>query len=155
MNQTRRDLLKAGGGALICTCVVGGVSSCAVFSGTSNMPVVPGEAFRVTNGRVVIEWARVPALAVVGGSAKWESPGGGDKKICIVRSGENQFDAYVNRCTHGGKELEYLHDEKKLRCASFNHSEFDIEGRKLNGPAKGDLVKLAVTRSGDLLEIAI
>jgi len=154
MNQTRRDILKAGGAALICTCAGVGVSACAMVSGTSGMPAVPPEASRVSDSKVVIDLARVPALAVVGGSAKFV-PAGSDKKLLIVRSGDNQFDAFINRCTHAGRELEYRHDEKRLRCVSFGHSEFDLQGRKLGGPAKGDLTKLPITRTGDSLEIAV
>ncbi len=156
MNQTRRDFLKAGSGVLICACAgVGvGASGCAMMSGTSRMPAVPPEASRDSDGKLLIDLARVPALAVVGGSAKW-GPAGGDKKMCIVRSGDDRFDAFINRCTHRGKELEYRHDERRLRCVSFGHSEFDLEGRKLSGPARENLTKLAVTRSGDALEIAL
>jgi cytochrome b6-f complex iron-sulfur subunit len=158
VNQKRRDFLKAGGGALICTCAgvgVGvGASGCAMISGTSSMPAVLPDAARVSDTKLVIDLARVPALAVVGGSAKWV-PAGSDKKVIIVRSGHNQFEAFINRCTHAGKELEYLHDEKKLQCVSFGSSEFDLEGRRLSGPAKGDLAKLAITRIGDSLEILL
>ncbi len=101
----------------------------------------------------MIDVARVPALAVVGGSAKLIVPGS-DLKVCVVRSGDAQFDAFINRCAHAGRELEYRHDEKKLRCVSFGHSEYDLGGRKLGGPATGNLMKLAVTRTGDSLIIA-
>jgi nitrite reductase/ring-hydroxylating ferredoxin subunit len=154
MKQTRRDFLKAGGGVLICTCAGVGASGCTMISGKSEMPSVPPDALRVSDHKLVIDLARVPALAVVGGSARL-LPAGSDRKVCIVRSGDNQFKAFINRCTHRGKELEYRHDEKKLRCVSFGHSEFDLEGRKLGGPAKGDLTKLTVTRTGDSLEIVL
>lgn len=154
MSPTRRDFLKTSGGVLICACAGGSVSGCAYF-GTSNMPTVPANAFRASGNRLVINVAQVPSLAVVGGSAKWVSTSGEERKICIVRSGENEFEAYINHCTHGGWELEYKHEEKRLRCVSFGHSEFDLEGHKLGGPAKGNLTKLAVTRIGDSLEIAI
>ena len=154
MNQTRREILKAGGAALICTCAGAGVSACAMISGKSSTPAVPPEASHVSDSKLVIDLARVPELAVVGGSAKFV-PAGSEKKLLIVRSGDNQFDAFINRCTHAGRELEYRHDEKRLRCVSFGHSEFDLQGRKLGGPAKGDLTKLAITRTGDSLEIAL
>jgi len=154
MNQTRREILKAGGAALICTCVGAGVSACAMISGKSSTPAVPPEASHVSDSKLVIDLARVPELAVVGGSAKFV-PAGSEKKLLIVRSGDNQFDVFINRCTHAGRELEYLRDEKRLRCVSFGHSEFDLQGRKLGGPAKGDLTKLAITRTGDSLEIAL
>ncbi len=154
MKQTRRDFLKAGGTVLICTCACVDASGCSMISGKSNMPKVPPDASRISDSKLVIDLARVPALAMVGGSAKLV-PAGSDKKVCIVRSDENQFKAFINRCTHAGRELEYRHGEKKLRCVSFGHSEFDLEGRKLSGPAKGDLTKLAVTRTGDSLEIAL
>ncbi len=154
MSPTRRDFLKTTGGVFICACAGGGLSGCASF-GTSKMPSIPANTFRVSGGRLVIELAKVPSLAMVGGSAKWSSSNGEDKKICIVRSDENQFGAYVNRCTHMGAELEYRHEEKRLRCVSFGHSEFDLDGRKINGAAKGDLTKLTVTRTGDSLEIEV
>ena len=154
MNQTRRTFLKAGGGVLICTCAGVNEAGCSMISGKSNMPKVPPDASHVSDNKLVIDLTQVPALAVVGGSAKLV-PTGSDKKVCIVRSDDNHFKAFINRCTHGGRELEYRHNEKKLRCVSFGHSEFDLEGRKLGGPAKGDLTKLAVTRTGDSLEIVL
>jgi nitrite reductase/ring-hydroxylating ferredoxin subunit len=154
MDQTRRDLLMASGAVLTCACAAAGLPACAVITGKSDMPFVPPEALRLSGGKLVIDLARVPALAAAGGSAKVVAPGT-DRKVCIVRSAEDQFEAFFNRCTHGGRELEYRHGEHKLRCVSFGHSEFDLEGRKLAGPAKGNLTKLAVSRTGDSLEIAI
>jgi cytochrome b6-f complex iron-sulfur subunit len=154
MNQTRRDFLEAGSAVMACACAAAGASACAVVSGRSAMPPVPPEALRLSDGKLVVDLARVPALGSVGGSAKLVSPGT-ETKVCIVRSAESQFEAFVNRCTHGGRELEYRHEQRTLRCVSFGHSTFDLEGRKLGGPAKGNLTKLAVTRTGDSLQIAL
>ena len=106
MTQTRRDFLKAGSGILICTCTGVGASACETITGKSNVPSVPTEAFRVSGNKLVIEIARVPVLTVVGGSAKWISSQAGDKKVYIVRTGETQFDAFINHCTHLGRELD-------------------------------------------------
>ena len=152
MEQTRRDFLMASSAGLACTCA--GLSGCAAVSGKSAMPAVAPEASRASDGKLVIDLARVPALGAVGGSAKAVAPGT-DKKICIIHPTESHFEAFVNRCTHGGRELEYLHLEKRLRCVSFGHSQFDLEGRKLSGPAKGNLTRLPLSRTGDTLEISI
>ena len=154
MHQTRRDLLKAGGAVLTCACAAAGLPACAAITGKSDMPAVPSEAIRLSDGKLVIDLTQVPALAAAGGAAKLVTPGT-DNKICILRTAEDQFEAFVNRCTHGGRELDYRHGESKLRCVSFGHSEFDLEGRKLAGPAKGNLTRLAVTRTGDSLQIAV
>ena len=154
MDQTRRDLLKAGGAIFTCACAAAGLPGCAVITCKSDMPVVPSEAMRFSDGKLLVDLTRVPALAVAGGSAKLVAPGT-EKKVCILRTADDQFEAFFNRCTHGGREFDYRHGEHKLRCVSFGHSEFDLEGRKLSGPAKGNLTKLAVTRTGDSLQIAI
>lgn len=154
MDQTRRDFLKTSAGVVICGCTGLSVSACAMLSGRSNMPVVPTEAVHLSENKIVVDVARVPALSSAGGSAKLTIQGTDEKKICIVRIDELQFAAFTNKCTHLGRELEYKHDEKKLRCVSFGHSEFDLEGRNLNGPADGKVSRLAVTQRGHLLEIA-
>jgi Rieske Fe-S protein len=119
------------------------------------MPSVPLEAARTLQNKLVIDLARVPSLAAVGGSAKWSSSEADNKKVYIVRSGEAHFDAFLNHCTHLGRELEYRHDEKRLRCVSYGHSEFDMEGHVLGGPATGSLTKLRVEETNGSLEIAI
>jgi Rieske Fe-S protein len=154
MNPTRRDFLKTGGSVVVCTCTGAGASACAAIAGTSNMAVVPPEAFRSTGSKVVIDLSNVPALGVTGGAAKLEIAGT-HKKICVVRAGDDNFAAFVNRCAHLGRELEYRDDDKRLRCASIGHSEYDLDGRSVKGPAKGNLTKLAVSRNGDFLEIAL
>lgn len=154
MAPTRRDILKAGGAVVSCGCAGIGVSGCAMFSGISSTPTAPPEAARLVEGKLVVDFARVPALAAVGGAVKLATPDG-KNMVFIVRSGDTQFAAFVNRCTHGGRELEYQHEQRKLRCVSFGHSLFDLQGRRLGGPAKGDLTVLAITRTSDSLEIAL
>jgi cytochrome b6-f complex iron-sulfur subunit len=61
------------------------------------------------------------------------------RPILIVRDQEGELRCFLNRCTHAGRKLDPVPGEAALRCCSISHSTFDLDGRKLGGPAKGPI----------------
>ena len=75
------------------------------------------------------------------------------KPILLVRTEDDQYLAFTNRCTHWGhRKLDPVPGQRILRCCSIGRSTFDYEGKKISGPAKDPLTRSEVELSeGDLL----
>ena len=72
--------------------------------------------------------------------------------ILILRTEDDQYLAFANRCTHFGRKLDPVPGESRLRCCSVFHSTFDLDGKAISGPAKEPLTCHAVEQSdGDLI----
>lgn len=128
--------------AALCTCAIG-IDSCTMISGISDTPVAPENSFSRRDNEVVVKLANIPSLAVVGGSAKFSIAKDNDKplKIIIARTGTVDYCIFADKCTHGGRELTYNHEDKIMQCTSFGHSKFDMKGNVLGGPAHDTLKK--------------
>ena len=75
--------------------------------------------------------------------------------VLVLKNNEGEFMALKNKCTHGGRKIDPVPGENKLKCCSVNHSTFDNEGNVLSGPAKGPLTIYKVTKDGDSLVIKL
>lgn len=77
---------------------------------------------------------------------------GSELKVVVVHSEDETYRAFANRCAHRGKELDYLHEDKKLQCLS-GKAQFDLEGSVIRGPAGNALLRYRVRREGKELLI--
>lgn len=158
MKYNRREFLRTGGAAIACTCLGGlCLSSCSPFSSVSNTAIAPKDSYRVEEGQIAIDLKKTAELAAIGGSTKLEfihPIEGVIKKIILVHPGGTSYLAFANECTHNGKELEYDHSARMLKCVS-RHSEFDLNGNVLKGNAKKSLMGYATEQEGNTLFVKI
>ena len=103
---------------------------------------------------VKIKLDQVPELAKNGG-AVYLKGGGLKDPVLVVRNNDGEFMALKNKCTHGGRKVDPVPGENKLKCCSIGHSIFDNEGNVLSGAAKGPLTIYKVTKDGDSLAIKL
>lgn len=152
----RRTFVKTTGLGVvtICTCEPG-MNSCSLFTGISHTSVAPEGSIRFSDYQVVLDLELIPELNNSGGSVKFEMPQSEEDplKVLVINSGENGLQAFENRCTHGGREIEYRSDESILRCVSFGHSKYDLSGQVTGGPAPAPLKKFKVSQTEDKLII--
>ncbi len=158
MKCNRREFLRTGGAAIACTCL-GGIclSSCSPFSSVSNTAIAPKDSYRVEKGQIAVDLKKTAELAAIGGSTKLEflHPIVGTlTKIILIHPEETSYLAFANECSHKGKELEYDHSARMLRCVS-RHSEFDLSGNVLNGNAEKSLKCYATEKDGSWLFVKI
>jgi len=100
---------------------------------------------------VTVKAAQAPELAEKGGAVYLQGPGL-DAPVLIVKTGDQQFRAFENRCTHMRRKIDPVPGEDRLRCCSLSHSTFDLEGNVLSGLAKGPLTRYTTeVKDGDLL----
>lgn len=109
------------------------------------------EMWSVEDGKVRIKLGQVPELSHKGGAVYLKGQGL-DKPVLVFRTGDDQYLAFENKCSHGGRKIDPVTGESVLRCCSVGHSKFDYEGKHLGGPGKGPLTRYQVDLSeGDLV----
>jgi nitrite reductase/ring-hydroxylating ferredoxin subunit len=152
----RREFLKLAGATAVCACTGGvGVGGCS-SAGVPSAPLAPEGSYRRAGERVILSLTAVDELQAVGGAVRLALGDDEDSevKILLVHPEDDVYRAFANRCTHRGKELNYLHEEKELRCRS-RKARFDVEGHVIKGPAEGPLLVYPSRREGDELVIEI
>jgi nitrite reductase/ring-hydroxylating ferredoxin subunit len=103
------------------------------------------------DGVVRVKMGSVAELSSKGG-AVYLAGKGLDVPILIVRTEDDRYLAFGNKCTHGGRKIDHRPEESKLRCCSIGHSTFDYDGNVIRGIAKKPLRKYETEISeGDLL----
>jgi nitrite reductase/ring-hydroxylating ferredoxin subunit len=122
--------------------------------GICDTPPLDAGLWAPERNRVTIRLGEAAALAPVGGAARVEGKGLASS-ILIVHAGDDEYLAFENRCTHGGRKLDPVEGKEELRCCSINHSRFDYRGNKLSGPAEGPLKKYHLEKRGDELVVTL
>jgi len=125
----------------------------AIF-GICETPYLNAELWSVEGKRVTIRLAEATALATVGGAVRLEGKGLASS-VLIVHADTDEYLAFENRCTHGGRKLDPVEGRPELRCCSVGHSRFDYQGDKLSGPAKGPLTLYRVETQGEELIVTL
>lgn len=143
MKATRREFIRKAGLASACVCTgFAGVNGCSMIGGISKTPEIHSDAWKLDGYDLVIDLEKVESLRKVGGSGKLtvdDLVNGGDTKIIIVHHSEGAYKAFPDCCTHGCRELNYLHDKGQLECSSFGKSTFSLQGPVIKGPAEEPL----------------
>ena len=139
---TRRDFLKTIGLATVCACTgMAALNACSMIKGVSATETIPDYAWKRNDDGIIIDLAKSECLVLPGGAGKLSVDIGDEKplKLIVVHHEEGHFRVFSDCCTHGGRELNYLHEEGKLQCSSFGRSEFSMKGQAIKGPAEGPL----------------
>lgn len=122
--------------------------------GICKTPPLDAGLWMAEGNQVTVRLGEAAALAPVGGAARLEG-NGLSSSVLIVHAAGDEYLAFENRCTHGGRKLDPMAGKEELRCCSVNHSRFDYQGRKLSGPAEGALKKYAVEKQGEELIVTL
>jgi cytochrome b6-f complex iron-sulfur subunit len=122
--------------------------------GICETPPLDAELWASEGDQVTIRLGEAAVLAPVGGAARLQGKGL-VSPVFVVHAGGDEYLAFENRCTHGGRKLDPVQGTRELRCCSIGHARFDYEGNKLSGPAKGPLKKYSVEKRGEELIVTL
>jgi len=122
--------------------------------GICRTPPLDAGLWTAEGNQVTIRLDKTAALIPVGGAARLEGKGL-VSSVLVVHAGGDEYLAFENRCTHGGRKLDPVAGKEELRCCSVNHSRFDYQGNKLSGPAEGSLKKYPVERRAEELVVTL
>lgn len=93
--------------------------------------------------------ARTGEVAL-GGTRLFAYPGPEDPCI-LIRTGEDAFVAYSQKCTHLSCAVYYAHAGRRLECPCHEGYFAVADGRVLQGPPQRPLPRIILVRQGDLL----
>jgi cytochrome b6-f complex iron-sulfur subunit len=157
METNRRDFIKTMGVATMCACTGIGVSGCSMFMGVSDTPVIPEKNFHLSDQKLILDLTRTDCLKEAGTAGKLTLQQAEEEiKIIIVHHEPGQYKAFADKCTHGGRELNYQQKEALLQCSSFGHSTFRLEnGSVIKGPAEDALTLFPTEINDDMLWVML
>lgn len=154
---SRREFIKFTAATVACACagVATGTSGCSARD-VSTTPSAPEGSYRREGDRVIVALSEVDDLKEVGAAVKFtlDDEDGSELKVIVVHSEDETYQAFADRCTHRGKELNYLHVDKKLQCLS-GKAQFDLEGSVIRGPAEDTLPRYRLRREGQEMVIEV
>ena len=151
----RREFIKLSGVTVFYTCAGAmGLGACSNWRDVYDAPLASEGSYRLEEDGVILSLKELNELNAVGTAVRLTLIRGDDseKRIIVVHASEGLYKAFADRCTHNGKEVYYLHEEKLFRCHS-GRSHFDLEGHVIKGPAESSLLAIPVHRLGDELII--
>ena len=157
MTITRREFIELTGTTVVCACAACamGTTSCTAGRAASDVPSAPRGSYRRDGDRVIVSLSELDDLKEIGGAVKFtlDPEADSELKIILLHS-HDAYLAFADRCTHSGRELTYLHEDKVLQCVS-GKAQFDLEGNVLRGPAEDPLLGYGLKREGDELHIRL
>jgi nitrite reductase/ring-hydroxylating ferredoxin subunit len=137
---SRRSLLLAAAAALPPKCC--------------ETPDLPPTALALHGDSLTIRLQYAPLLRKPGSSAKFSA---GSLDLLLSHPAKNLYVVSSRKCTHGGGPLVYNELHQSIQCTSLNHTEYDLRGNILRGPAsvKDNLKTYPVSRRGDILTVTL
>jgi Rieske Fe-S protein len=119
-----------------------------------NTPEVPPASVKYEGSVVIIDLKQAPDLLRTGAAGKIvDEPRKLD--IIVAHTEKNRFVALDRSCTHGSAPVTYNHRHRTVQCTSLSHSEFDLSGAVLRGPARRPIRTHKVRLAGSRLEITL
>jgi nitrite reductase/ring-hydroxylating ferredoxin subunit len=120
------------------------------------VPLAAEGSYHWDGSQVVVSLAAADQLKPVGGAVRLVLAGSDDAalKIVVVHAEDETYCSFADRCTHRGKELDYLHEDRMLQCRS-GKAQFDLDGHMIRGPAERALLAYPTRRQGDHLVITV
>jgi len=111
-----------------------------------------GSLWSLEGDKVKVKLSQMPEPLQKGGAVYLKGDGL-PKPVLLLRTEDDRYLAFEDRCTHlGHRKLDLVPGESKLRCCSISHSTYDLEGKNISGPAKMPITCYAVEQSdGDLI----
>jgi Rieske Fe-S protein len=151
---SRREFMKLSGATVFYTCASAVVSACSTWRDAYNVPHAPEGSYRWEGDGVIVSLIAANELGEVGAAVRLVlgQDEDSEERIIVVHSEEGIYKTFADHCTHNGKEVYYLHEEKLFRCHS-GRSYFDLEGNVIKGPAECALHLFPTHRAGDELVI--
>lgn len=145
-----------------CGLLTAGIALCSFESqaleiaGEKVTPVSLSEKqYKLNENSIVIDLNHVNFLKSSGTAAKIVFGAKKSKVKVLIVHAKSGYKVFQNKCSHGGMPLRFLSDIEELRCTSFGHSKFDMEGKIVKGPARQVLKTFEFSVKANTLEIQI
>ena len=109
------------------------------------------KAWSVDGGKVTVNLD--DAAGLKNGAVYLE--GQGLERPILIVNVSGDYHAFSNRCRHLGRKLDLVAGKNRLRCCSLMHSEYDLDGKVIKGPATEPVNKYEVSQTEGKLIISL
>lgn len=153
--MTRRDMMRAS--ALLAGCACGCRTAGDPASPRStccDTPDVEPESLTIGEDYLTVDLTKARSLSGVGNAA-WITDESRALKLIVVHADAEEYFVLSRLCTHGGQTISYNRRRRLLQCNNFNHSNFDLSGRVVKGPAETPLASYPVRVAGETLVVML
>jgi Rieske Fe-S protein len=150
LTLNRRDLICG------CLAAAAGPSLCSAASPERccTAPEAPPGSVNIEAAGIEIDLQQARQLAGKGGSLRIVDKAR-DLNVVVAHVDQGRYAAFDGRCTHGGGPLVYLARRRVLHCTCWGHSQFDLQGAVVAGPAKKKLRVHGTRLEGHLLTVVL
>jgi hypothetical protein len=100
-------------------------------------------SWHYSNGKIVIEWARVPELQKPSSAIRLEGKGF-KGRVFLIYGIDGQYHAFRNKYSPLGLRLDPVAGTAKIRCCGLFETIFDYSGNVMSGYGKESLKKYRV-----------
>lgn len=160
MKNTRRDFLQKGAVSLTAlTPLMTGGCICHQLNQTSTSqatccftPELEPDSLAIHENHLVIDLVKASSLKPIGAAAyivKAER----SLQLIVLHVEKDDYRVLSRLCTHGNQVISYNHKRGLLQCNNFNHSNFDLNGDVVKGPAETPLISYSTDLNNQFLEI--
>jgi nitrite reductase/ring-hydroxylating ferredoxin subunit len=113
-----------------------------------DLPEAPSGSFEIKEGVLTLKMKELPQALRISDDAR-------KLKVVLVRTADGKLAAVSGSCTHGGAPLVMNERHGTVQCTSLGHSEFDLQGKVLRGPAPKPIRVYAVREVSGAVEIVL
>jgi nitrite reductase/ring-hydroxylating ferredoxin subunit len=123
---------------------------------SSSVPLAPKGSWRTETGNLILSLSEIEKLQPVGGAVRvpLEISDPPAKQVIVAHISADEYLAFLNKCTHKGRGLDYHHSSAQIECCT-GHSRFDLQGRVIDGNAEEDLTVYPTVLDQDRLIIEV
>jgi len=125
-----------------------------IFGIPKTKPPQDPRCWQYSDGRLTVDLGRAGELSEKGGAVRIEG-GGLPHRVLVIHGRDDNFHAFINRCTHAGRRLDPLPGRSEVQCCSVGKSTFDYQGDLMGGSAKEPIKTLALENKDGRLVVKL
>jgi Rieske Fe-S protein len=119
----------------------------------TNLPQI-ADAWVYSAGALILDLSKLPELTELGGAVRLEGDALADSILIVYGEDENYY-AFKNACTHGGRMIDPVAGTMTLTCCSVSASTFDYQGNVLGGPAPEPLTSYPLAIEDNKITVTV
>ena len=120
----------------------------------ATQPPSDTECWSFADGKITVDLAKAPELAVENGAIRLEGKGIPDRAL-VFKGVDGQYHAFRNMCAHAKRRLDPVPGDQTVQCCSIGKSIYDYQGKIVSGMAGGDIRTYPVTEEAGKLVITL
>ncbi|MFC1558474.1 Rieske (2Fe-2S) protein [candidate division KSB1 bacterium] len=125
-----------------------------IFGICETKPPKDSGCWKVSDNAVEIELERAPELSEKNGAIRIEGDGLFER-ILVLCDNDEEFHAFINKCTHAKRRIDPVGGESVIRCCSVGKATYNYNGEVISGSAKEPLKVLQIKKEDNRIIVSL